>query len=543
MSVLDWKALSLTALTAALAVTGGCGRGESPGADTLGLTPPEELGATIASVAAVGQPRPVAVEGYGLVGGLAGTGSADCPPAIRTYLKRYILARVPGERVDADELIGSENTAVVSLTGLIPAAALEGERFDVGVSLVPGSQATSLHGGWLYEAELVPAGTSPVATRALAVVEGGVFVNRIGTAAADLRNGYILGGGRASYDFRGQMRLRRPSFTLVSQIRNRLNDRYGGETAQAVSSTGLELRIPESYQRRRLRFVRMVEATYLVPAPERIEARINTFVHRLAASEDKEGSEVALEAMGPASLEKLSALLSSSSAEVRFRAARVMRALGGDRALATLREIALDEGSPYRLDALEAVAVCGDRTDAVSLATRLLRDREARVVLAAYEHLRSLGGAAVRQIDVGRSFCLEHVAQTNQHAIFVARRGAPRVAVFGAPVRCRDSIFVESPDGDIVVDSRIGRDYVAVMRKHPSRPGVLGPLRTGFEISDIIIALGAERDRTEAGQVSGLGASYTEVTTLLERLVAKDAVAAEFWPGPLPEIGRIVKKP
>ena len=543
MSALHWKALYLASLTAALAVTGGCGRDESPAADALGLTPPEELGATVASVGAVGQPGAVAVEGYGLVGGLAGTGSADSPPAIRTYLKRYILTQVPGERVNADELIDSENTAMVSLRGMIPAAASQGERFDVRVSLIPGSQATSLHGGWLYEAELVPAGTSPVATKALATVKGGVFINMIGTAAADLRNGYILGGGRASYDFPGQVRLRRPSFAMVSQIRNRLNERYGADTTQAVSSRGIELRIPATYQQRRLRFIRMVEATYLVPAPEQIDARINTFVHRLAVSEDKEGSEVALEAIGPASLEKLSALLNSSNAEVRFRAARVMQALGDDRGLATLREMALDEGSSYRLDALEAVAVCGDRKDAVSLAKRLLRDREVRVVLAAYDHLRRLGDAAVRRIGVGRSFRLEQVAQTNHRAIFVARSGAPRVAVFGAPLRCRDSVFVESPDGNIVLDSRIGQDYVAVMRKHPSRPGLLGPLHTGFEVSDIIIALGAERSRTEAGQVSGLGASYAEVTALLERLVAKEAVAAEFWPGPLPKIGRIVKKP
>ena len=103
MSALHWKALYLASLTAALAVTGGCGRDESPAADALGLTPPEELGATVASVGAVGQPGAVAVEGYGLVGGLAGTGSADSPPAIRTYLKRYSLTQVPGERVNADE--------------------------------------------------------------------------------------------------------------------------------------------------------------------------------------------------------------------------------------------------------------------------------------------------------------------------------------------------------------------------------------------------------------------------------------------------------
>ncbi len=46
-----------------------------------------ELGSTIGSVADVAQPEPVAVEGYGLVAGLAGTGSGACPPDVRAYLK------------------------------------------------------------------------------------------------------------------------------------------------------------------------------------------------------------------------------------------------------------------------------------------------------------------------------------------------------------------------------------------------------------------------------------------------------------------------
>jgi len=74
-------------LAATLLWLGGCGGPvlEAPAPMRLDAT------ATIGSVTEVFAPNVVAVEGYGLVGGLAGTGSRECPPRVRSYLRRYIL--------------------------------------------------------------------------------------------------------------------------------------------------------------------------------------------------------------------------------------------------------------------------------------------------------------------------------------------------------------------------------------------------------------------------------------------------------------------
>src|SRR3974390_924111 len=72
-------------LAGLLAAAGGCQGREGNRADSLALKPPAELGATIGSLANVVQPVPVALEGYGLVGGLQGTGSGYCPPEVRAY--------------------------------------------------------------------------------------------------------------------------------------------------------------------------------------------------------------------------------------------------------------------------------------------------------------------------------------------------------------------------------------------------------------------------------------------------------------------------
>jgi len=520
---------------------GGCQRDKAQ-RGSIEMAGPADLGPTVGSLAGVVRPEPVPAEGYGLVGGLAGTGSAYCPPQVRAYLKQYILAQLPDGRMSVDELINSDSTAVVLLEEEIPATPSKDEHFDVRVSLIPGSEATSIRGGWLYKAELMPRGSFGIDMRALATVEGPVFVNPIGTIEPSPKSGYILGGGRVLYDYAALLRLRKPNYRVANLIRNRLSERYGPNLARALSPRDIEVRIPADYRHRKLWFVSVVPATPLEVTDELTRARVNAFVHQLAVAADKENSEVALEAVGRDCLDKLGALLKASDAEVRLRAARCMLSLGDDRGLGPLRDLAMDKDSPHRLDALEAIVVSAKRNDATGLARRLLRDRDVKVVLAAYEYLRRMEDPAVVREVIGRSFFLEHIVQTDHQAVFVARSGDPRIVLFGAPLACRDNVFVESPDGMVVVDSRAGQDHVSVFRRQQARSGVIGPIRTRPDLRDLIHALGSEPARAGQGQVAGLGASYAEVIALLEQLSAKDAMAAEFWVGALPKTGLKVKK-
>jgi hypothetical protein len=523
---------------------GGCEK-ESTRADSGDLTATADLKATVGLLAEVARPQPIAVEGYGLVGGLAGTGSPYCPPAILDYLRRYILAQMTnGQQVNLDELLSSKNVAVVLLEAEIPATASKDDHFDVRVSLMPGSAATSVQGGWLYRAELMPKGTLGVDARTQATVEGAVFVNTIETVQPDLKSGYILGGGRVLYDYAVTLRMRQPGYRTTSLVRNRLSERYGPSLVRALSPSEIEVRIPPEYRYRKERFVAMIPATFLEATNELTEARVSALVQRLAVSGDgdRDNSEIALEAIGRDSLAQLSTLLNAADAGVRLGAARCMLGLGDDRALGALRDLAQDPQSSYRLEALEAVAVAGRRNDASALARRLLRDDDATVVLAACAHLRRMEDPAVTREVVGRSFLLERVVQTDRKAVFVSRSGDPHIVLFGSPLACRDNVFVESPDRTIVVDAKVGQDYVSVFRSRPSQPGVIGPVRTGRGLPDLIRALGEEPALTPQGQLAGLGLPYSSVIALLEQLTVKDAVPAQFWAGPLPKIGLAVKK-
>jgi hypothetical protein len=476
------------------------------------------------------------VEGYGLVGGLQGTGSAECPPQIRSYLKQYILAQLSEATVNVEELINDRNTAVVGIRGTIPSAASKNQHFDLRVEALAGTQTASLEGGWLYRGELRASGPFGIATKALARAEGPVFIDTIDEPITDKKRGYVLAGGSVLDDYPVTLALRRPDYLAVRRISDMLNTRFGDWTASAVSPTIIELIVPASYRGQKQRFISIVMAMYLEQTPEIIEERANTFADKLAASDDKDTSEIALEAIGAPALPKLGTLLDSANEEVRLRAARCMLNIGSDQGLDVLRAIAMNERSPHRIAALEAVTVAARRNDAASIARVLLGDSNFEVRLSAYEQLRKLDDISIAREPIGGSFYLEQVTQGQQKEIYVSRRGRPRIVLFGAPISCRENIFVQSANGDITINAPAGQQYVSLVRKVPGRPKV-AELRSSFRLDDIIRTLCQEAVVEEDYRArSGLNVSYAAAIQLLKQMCDSGAVAAGFRAGPLPEM-------
>ncbi|MHC4912546.1 MAG: hypothetical protein ACYTE5_06020, partial [Planctomycetota bacterium] len=214
-----------------------------------------------------------------------------------------------------------------------------------------------------------------------------------------------------------------------------------------------------------------------------------------------------------------------------------------DAGLGTLRQIAEDKNSSYRVEALEAIAAAASRNDAAAISRKLLRDDDFDMRLTAYEQLRKLDDITVAQRLVGRNFYLEQITQTEHKSIFVSRSGQPRIVLFGAPLRCRKNIFVQSDDGSIIINAPAGQEHVTLIRKHPTRPYIPPiQLKSSFELGDIIRTLCEEPlKKRDEGQI-GLGVSYAEAIALLKQMSDKGAVRAEFRAGPLPEINSIIKK-
>jgi len=557
------KKVCLTAILLTICFAGGCielGRRSPRSKERIGLQGKTDLGVTIGALVELIVPPLIPVEGYGLVGGLNGTGSAECPPQIRKYLKQYILTQLP-ERIDIDKFISRSDTSVVYVHGVIPTAALKNQHFDVQVTTLPGSQTISLENGWLYSTELMFRGTFGISTKVLAKAEGPLFIDKTDTSKTDKKIAYVLNGGRVIKENIINLVLHRPDYRATSLVRNRLDERFGYGTAKATSPGRIELNVPAKYRAQKQRFVEIVKALYLDNRSEISQQRIKTLVKKLAASQDEpvlsrvEGdeSEISLEAIGNESLSELSVLLNSSKEQVRLRAARCMLNFGSDQGVPTLRKIVMDKNSAYRLEALEAIAKAARRDDVTAILRKLLQDDDFDIRLAAYEQLRKLKDFAVSQRLVARSFYLEQILQpgstrlsssksgqakqTQNKAIFVSRSAQPRIVLFDAPIYCRDSIFVQSADGNITINASPGAEYVSIIRKHPQRPDVILQLKSSFELADIILTLCEEPLRKDKQVHQGLGISYDDMIALLQKMCEKGAITAEFRAGPLPKIG------
>ncbi len=507
-----------------------------PAADNNGL------GDTIGMLAEVFASNAIPVRGYALVGGLNDTGSAECPTQIRTYLDKYILQHLSGTKVNINKLISSPDTAVVIVEGIVPPAASKNQRFDIRVTALPGTQTTSLEGGWLYGADLYEAHQLGMTINTLATAEGPVYTDSVGPDAPNPRTGYVLGGGTVLEEYKINLALRRPDYRAASQIRNRINERFGYETAVALAPGSVELHVPAKYTAAKDRFIQLVRATYLAETPEIVEKRIITHIQKLAGSQNKNASEFALEAIGNVCLPKLAAILNSSDPEVRLRAARCMLNLGDKRGLEALWNIATDKSSSYRVEAIGTVANGAAPEDAASLLRGLLRDDDFPVRLAAYENLVRLKDPIASQKLIANSFYLDQITQSGKPAIFVSRRDQPRVALFDAPIYCRSDVFIETPDRAVTINVPAGEQMATIIRKHPRHPDVIIQLKSSLDLADIIQTLCREPLTPSDQGGPGLGVSYSTLAGLLKQMADSGAVPAEFHIGPQPKNLPTIKK-
>ena len=504
-----------------------------------------DINTTVGSLGQVLSSTAIPVEGVGLVGGLNGTGSSECPPTVREYLKQYILSELPEEaRLDPDSFIDSLNTAVVLIEGIMPIENTGKRYFDLKISALTGTQTISLENGWLYQSEMKLLGRFNVVSQILADAVGPVYVDQLEEGFSNKRTGYILDGGKIlSDDYKIRIQLYNPDYKITNVIRNRLNQRFGEDTARALMAGEIDIVLPAKYKEQRTKFIKMVKSMYFDDIPENMQQRIEKHIKQIVENPENDEDEIALETIGNDSLYRLSALLQSPNEHIRLRAARCMLNLRSNAGLDVIKQIILNTRSTYRIEALNAIADSGWHDDASMIARTILNDIDFNVRLRAYEILRKLDDRSVKRTPVGASFYLEQVPESTKKEIYVSRSGQPRIVIFGSPIYCHSGIFIQSENGDITINSSSGQNYATVMRNFPNRrEDITGQVRCSLELSDIITALCDEPPAKNEQQRGGLGVSYSDMIALLKQLSDKEAIDADFHAGDLPKIDLNIKK-
>ncbi len=228
-------------------------------------------------------------------------------------------------------------------------------------------------------------------------------------------------------------------------------------------------------------------------------------------------------------MQKLEQNLSSEDIAVKFHSARCMLAVGDDRALGILRGFALDENSAYRIEAIEAVGSFAKRNDALNLMNRLVAEDDFGVKFTAYSYIRKLGDITHSKSVVGDNFYLEKIHLGKKKIIYVARKDEPKIVIFGSPVYCEKNIYIESDDGSVIITTAENDDFLSVMRKHPKRQALVGPLKSGRELCELIEALGQSPvGDPKSRKRAGLGIGYDQILEIIEKMCQRGAINADF---------------
>ena len=215
--------------------------------------------------------------GYGLVVGLAGEGDKDpvyTKQTVANALQRHGIS-VPAATLSA------KNVAVVMVTADIAAFAKSGARLDVLVSSM--GDAKTLQGGVLLQTPLMGADSRVYAVAQGALSVGGFTAGTSGPGGASVSKnhptvGTIIGGAIVEREIPAtivreniiELLLREPSFTSASRLAEAVNQTFTN-SAQAVDSTSVLVRIPEAVEKFPVDFIARLQAIEVTPdTPARI---------------------------------------------------------------------------------------------------------------------------------------------------------------------------------------------------------------------------------------------------------------------------------
>lgn len=503
---------------------------------------------TIGEQTLLSSTAPITLRGFGIIVGLNGTGSGDCPTSVRDYLidflnKQIAIEGTPRPKMSPAELIDSRDTAVVELSGIVSTGVSKGARFDLHVKALPGTSTTSIAGGLLLPAELrvfdvAQSGQGMFYGAPLAEACGPVMVSPFAESnsapdSADPRTGVVLGGGRTIEERKFRLTLTQPNYTVARRIERRINERFGQKppVATAMSRGYVEVGTPPAYRDQPERFQRLVAYLYLESEPAFVARKLNEIeVDARERESDFEPLGFAWEGIGRTAIPSVQQFYAAENALLRLYAASAGLNLGDSSAMPVLAQLAADAPHAVRLLALRELG----RTrvpGAVNGLVPQLREPDQEVRIAAYEGLLQHGHPTIVStqfpflLDRGQlNFSLDVVACDGPPLIYVRRTRLPRIVIFGKALAVAPPVFYRQAADGLTVHTVDGSDDVQVFMNRGGR--LTDPLVVPPRVSELVAALGALPVAEKNGRVKGMALPYSRVVQVLADLSRDGAIGA-----------------
>ena len=543
----------LTCLGLVLGLAGGC-EDTTPPPKIVSKYPtlppksnvPDFMVGTIWERTNVGNDKPYAVSGYGLVVNLQHTGDSTASARVRNYIVKQIetngwghLYTGPDQQVTPDMILHDNRVAIVGVDGLIPVGARKGQLVDIRVSVIRGNNTKSLAHGTLYDTELRRGGwiEPDSGGEVLALAHSGpVFVNpayampsSTNTATSAARLGAIWGvvqeSGEIQRDRPLWLELLQPEWRISRSIEVRINNRFQEfhhgdlpNVAQAEDDGIVQIYVPDEYQGDWQHFLGVATHLYLTEDASFAAMQAEKLV-QAAVKPDAPLMDISycLEGLGSAAVPIYASLITSPQPEVAYAAARAAAFVGDPGGITALTEIARTSGHPFQLASIETLGKVYTPMIADRLRSLLDSDR-ALVRLAAYRVLADHKDPIIMSTAVNGEFMLDQIDSPGEPMIYATREGLPRIAIFGHKVDVTEPVTFLTMDQRLMIASQDGTDLLEVYYRAPQvSDGVKKMVPP--DVPGLVKMLG-EMGRTQPGM--GLDLSYGDVVAILQDMSSRN---------------------
>ena len=479
---------------------------------------------------------PARIDGVGMVSELAGTGSAPAPTRYRDDLVEDLRVRnVP----EPNKLLSENWTSLVLLKGILAAGCRVGSPFDVFVGLEPGSGTTSLEGGFLMPARMMPmrsGGGGKVLQGSLAgTATGPVVVHAVfdGETRGSNVAGIVPGGGRSSLkrqlglQTKAEYRTIKDSMIVTAAINARFNYIENSQrqpVANAKSDMSIELQVPEIYRSNINRYFHVIRNVAIGESAAAQVSRLESLEQQLRDPATTEVASLRLEALGEIGLAVLERALRHSDPKVRFMAA--MSLVYQEKAVACeeLGRLA-EEQWAFRWHALTALAAIPNPAGKEAL-RKLLQSKSVETRYGAVRCLitdnKDDADVMVESYGPGgddqKNFAVKTVFSTAEPVVHLARFKEPEVVIFNPDQTLRAGFsFVIA---GWTINSR--NDGIVEIKHYPL-DGRDQRIECGSQIAEVLRGLGK------------INASYSLVVRFLKQASAEQALDARLVINALPK--------
>jgi hypothetical protein len=507
------------------------------------------------------------VYGYGLVVNLHGTGDCTAPSWVRDYIAKQIEAhgfdslQFPRYKTfTAEDILDDKRkrVAIVTVEGLLPVGAREGQRFDVLVHAMAGSQTSSLAHGELYETELSDHGLmdpSAIGARTMAWVNHGqVFVNPAYAlsegksnepgAHASLRTGSVLNGGIVKFDRPINLEIRQPQISTARLVERLIARHWKTPTADDIANRDrrnvlawpqdeglVQIYVPLEYRGDWKHYLGVVSHLYMNESPDFTVIKAQQLVTE-AHKPNAKLADISLcwEALGPEALAVFEPLISDPDPDVAFAAARAAAFLDDGPARQALLHMAADDSQPNQLEAVRTLGSLPSSAETTHMLRSLLDSSKAEVRIEAYRilvnsdaQLQAYSDESRRAAEaqdgimtfrIGDRFLLDVIPSSGEPMVYATSTGIPRLAVFGHDLKLESPITFTAMDTRFSISSADGTKLLTMFYRDPQSPRPTDVL-THNELVEILARLGGE------GPDDGdrLSFDFNDVVAIAQQLV------------------------